>query len=452
MYIVAMVIGLLFGAGFMWLYAQARLKAVLEGASRLAVLEPELERQRVAVSELSLSNVRLEQEKLSLEKERHLIEQNFKQLAETYQAQFRQLADKILEEKTKGLEVKNSEALRPLTLHLETFVKKVDDMARVTAEKQARLEKGLSDVMKSTEKIDQSALNLTNAIKGQSIVRGSWGEEALRRILDAAGMKAGLDYFEQVSEEGKRVDVQIALPADRWIVVDSKTIFNHYVEFCNAADPKQKAGFLDAHVKDLKRTIKDLSSKKYYRKFIEEGDKVQPNYTLMFVYPESALTTAAEADPEVLSEAWKNNIALVSTTSLMSALKMVSKLWDVDKQQEYMEDFKEDIVKLMEKFNDFLVNFAKTENAVSNAFDAVKTARGHIDGNKGAFLPVAQRIVNLYEVALTKDNARLLKRTGYEYNGGKKGALTAAAPQQITAIEKELEPQLPEPDESSLFG
>ena len=152
------------------------------------------------------------------------------------------------------------------------------------------------------------------------------------------------------------------------------------------------------HVKEVKKTIKDLSAKKYYKKFQTQGDKIQPDYTLMFVYPESALLAAVEADPDILSEAWKNNIALVSATSLMSTLKMVSKLWDIDKQHEYMDELKEDILKLMEKFNDFLVNFAKAEQAVSNAAEAVKIARGHIDGNKGALLPVAQRIADIYEV------------------------------------------------------
>ena len=147
---------------------------------------------------------------------------------------------------------------------------------------------------------------------------------------------------------------------------------------------------------------------------------MQPDYTLMFVYPESALLAAVSADADVLNEAWKNNIALVSATSLMSALKMVSKLWDIDKQQAYMDDFKEDIVKLLEKFNDFLVNFAKTENAVLNAAETIKVARGHIDGNKGAILPIVQRMMDVYDSPLTKDNARLLKRMKYDYTGSKK--------------------------------
>ena len=423
--LIYLLLGIALGGAGMYFYQRVQKDVLVRENTKMSTEIQELTSFREQNAALSADNARLQAQNEALAKERVLVEKNFAEVAATYRAQFADLATKILEEKSKGLESKNTEVLRPLTLQLESFVKKVHDMERVTTEKQAQLEKGLSDVLKSTEKIDQSAVSLTNAIKGEAIVRGSWGEEALKRILDSAGMKEGVDYFEQVSEEGKRVDVQIALPSDRWIVVDSKTIFNHYVQYYNEQDPKKKEEHLAAHVKDVKKTIRDLSSKKYYKKFQETGEKVQPDYTLMFVYPESALLAAVSEDADVLNEAWKNNIALVSATSLLSTLKMVSKLWDIDKQHEYMDELKEDIQKLMEKFNDFLVNFAKAENAISNAFDAVKVARGHIDSNKGSFLPVAQRIIDVYEAPLTKENARLLKRMNYDYNGSKKRVKTA---------------------------
>lgn len=429
--ILAFIAGLILGGLGFYFYDKPRREVLKRDAADAATW-------RAQGSTLQAENARLTEQTISLEKERKLVEENFANLAATYKAQFAELASKILDEKTKGLESKNTEALRPLALQLEQFVKRVQDMERITTEKQAQLEKGLSDVIKSTEKIDQSALSLAHAIKGEAIVRGSWGEEALKHILESAGMKAGVDFFEQVSEEGKRVDVQVALPGNRWIVIDSKTIFNHYVEYYNEQDPKKKADYLDAHVKDVKKTIRDLSSKKYYEKFQETGEKVQPDYTLMFVYPESALLAAVSADTEVLDEAWKNNIALVSATSLMSALKMVSKLWDIDKQQEYMEDFKEDIAKLLEKFNDFLVNFAKTENAILNAAETVKVARGHIDGNKGSILPIVQRMIDVYESPLSKDNARLLKRMKYDYTGSKKRMKSSDSLPQDTAVKEEL--------------
>lgn len=389
-----------------------------------------LQREMAAAAQ---ENTRLATQLEANKREQELITKNFQALADTYKAQFAAVAQQVLDEKTKGLDTANLKTLAPLKEAFDGFVKKVADMEDKTGRAQSRLETKLEEVIKSTAKVDQSAISLTNAIKGESIVRGSWGEETLKRILDVAGMKEGVDYFQQVAEEGKRVDVQIGLPGDRWIVVDSKTLFNHYMRYFNAQDPKEKEAALAEHVKDVKKTIKDLSAKKYYKKFQEEGEKVQPDYTLMFVYPESALLAAVEAEPDILSEAWKNNIALVSATSLMSTLKMISRLWDIDKQHEYMDDLKEDILKLMEKFNDFLINFAKAENAVANAAEAVKIARGHIDGNKGAFLPVAQRIVDVYEVPVTKDNARLLKRMNYDYFGGKSKKTPPSSVESVSA-------------------
>ena len=194
MYIIAILIGIGVGFFFAWLVLSARVKSVQAERQRLAELEPELNRLRAENAGLLVDKTRLEQEKISLEREKTLIEKNFKEIASTYQAQFSELASKILDDKAKGLEVKNAEALRPLSLHLENFVKKVAEMERQNTAVQARLEKGLSDVIKSTEKIDQSALHLTNAIKGEAIVRGSWGEETLKRITRRTRRKKPLSW------------------------------------------------------------------------------------------------------------------------------------------------------------------------------------------------------------------------------------------------------------------
>lgn len=410
MYLLCMISGILVGVSFMYIWHSARLKAVQAEAARA---------QQEALSELTQQNARLAAQHTAAVQAREQLEKSFRELSATTQAQFKALAQDILDEKTKGLESKNAEVLRPLKQDVENFVKKVDLLEKQNTDARARLETHLETMIKSTEKIDQSALSLTNAIKGEAIVRGNWGEETLKRIFDAAGMKEGVDYFQQVADGNIRADVHVALPGDRWIVVDSKTLFNHYADYYNATDPKEKAAALKAHVAEMRKTIQTLSSKKYYKPLQEKSEQVQPDYTLMFVYPESALLTAIEADPDILRDAWKYNIALVSASSLMSTLKMVAKLWDIDKQHEYMEELKEDIVKFVEKFNDFIVNFVKAESATLNAAEAMRIARGHIDGDKGALLPTAQRIADIYEVPLTKTNVGLLKRMGYAYDGTK---------------------------------
>jgi len=382
-------------------------------------------------------NARLTAENSAMKEQNNLLQSENARLQQESPQRFKEIASQILEEKSKGLDATATKTMAPLKDALKNFSDKVDSMERRNIAAQGQLQEKLENVIKSTTQIDQSAIQLTNAIKGEAIVRGRWGEESLKRILDMAGMKEDIDYFQQISDDGKRVDVQIALPNDRWIVVDAKTLFNHYERYFNEQDPKEKEAALDEHVKEMKNTIKDLSGKKYYKKFLAKGEKVQPDYTLMFVYPESALLAAVEKDPSILSEAWTQNIALVSATSLMSTLKMVCKLWDIDKQNEYMDELKEDIVKLMEKFNEFLVNFAKAEAGVIEAADKMRIARGHIDKNSGSFLPVAQRIVDVYEVPMAKNNARLLKKMDYAYNGAKNKKDTVLLEQGMVPEEKE---------------
>ena len=273
--LISVLAGILLGGAGMFFYAKLQKDVLRQENIRLTQVADSLQHNQETAALLTAENARLQAQNEALAKERQLVEKNFAEIAATYRAQFNDLATKILEEKSKGLEGKNTELLRPLMNQLENFVKKVHDMERLTTEKHARLEKGLSDVIKSTEKIDQTAVGLAAAIKGEAIIRGSWGEEALKRLLDSAGMKEGLDYFEQVSEEGKRVDIQLALPGDRWLVLDAKTIFNHYLAYYNEQDPQKKEEHLKAHVKDIQKTIEQLSAKKYHTKFKNTGEKIQ---------------------------------------------------------------------------------------------------------------------------------------------------------------------------------
>ena len=75
--------------------------------------------------------------------------------------------------------------------------------------------------------LNEQALDLTKALKGDSKIRGDWGEERLDRLLEESGFKEGQDYFKQfsyVDGDGgmKRPDCVIKLPRNRNIVVDSK--------------------------------------------------------------------------------------------------------------------------------------------------------------------------------------------------------------------------------------
>src|SRR5205807_6429247 len=63
--------------------------------------------------------------------------------------------------------------------------------------------------------------------------RGRWGEETLRRVVEAAGMSAHCDFSEQAQSGESKPDLIVRLPGDRIIIVDAKV---PDLDFLNAMD------------------------------------------------------------------------------------------------------------------------------------------------------------------------------------------------------------------------
>ena len=58
------------------------------------------------------------------------------------------------------------------------------------------------------------------------------------------------------------------------------------------------------------------------------------------------------------------------------------------------------------------------EESAKNCLETIKIARGHIDGDKGALLPLVNQIQKTYHAPeISKDNARIIAKATYNYDG-----------------------------------
>ncbi len=350
-------------------------------------------------------------------------EQKLREMAEKFnkerEAVFENIAQKILDEKVKNFNEQATTSFSPLQQDVKNFREKLEKLEEANKMGQVELKKEIGDVLNLNNTLQQQALDLTTAIKGKSTIRGAWGEVSLLNILEQAGLRKNIDFSDQESKENHRLDILLKLPNNNRLVIDAKTTCKHYLDYSSCQEEEQKKKFLKAHIEDIKTTIDNLAKKEYYKDIQDpKGETFRPDFTLMFVNPQSALECALREDKTLLNYAWQHSVLLVCHDTLINTIEIIKKLWNIENRYLQMEETIDLIQKLNNKFTDFLTNMAKAEESANNSVENIRIARGHIDGDKGAILPLINQIQKTYHSKeLSEDSAKKIAKAGYDYDG-----------------------------------
>ena len=347
-------------------------------------------------ADISSKNTLLETLQGKLAEEGKRLETQQKQM----QSQFENMANAILEKKSEKFAEQNQknidQILKPLGEKIKSFEESVENKYVKDQESRAGLAKQITLLQEANLKISQDAINLTNALKGDSKAQGDWGELQLEVLLEKSGLSKDIHFRTQNSEKDedgreKRPDCIIDLPDHKNLIIDSKVSLTAYEQFINAPDDTEKNIFLKKHLESLKNHIRDLASKDYPKLYSINA----PDYVLMFVPIEPALISALQEDPEIFNLALSKNIILVSTSTLMATMRTVSFIWQQENQKKNVLEIARQSGALYEKFCGFVTDLESVGKAIENASKKYEAAQSKLHSGRGNLVNSVEKIKKL---------------------------------------------------------
>jgi DNA recombination protein RmuC len=326
--------------------------------------------------------------------------QRLQEMQQTLTDQFKGIADSLLLESSRKLQEQHREKLEdilsPFRESMNRFEKKIDDNQRETIKDNQSLKEQLLALQKLNQSIGEEARNLTTALKGQSKTQGGWGEVILERILEKSGLARGREYTVQsshVSEEGRRLqpDVVVHLPENKHLVIDSKVSLLAFERYCNSDDAGRKEVELKEHVASVRRHVKELAGKNYQRLY----ELPSLDFVLMFVPVEPAFNEAVNADPELYTDAFEQNIIIVSTSTLLATLRTIASIWRQEHQNRNAMEIARLGGELYDKFVGFLGDLQELGRKIRSTQDSFDDALNKLSKGRGNLVRRAEELKKL---------------------------------------------------------
>ena len=285
---------------------------------------------------------------------------------------FTRLANEIIKNEQEDLRKQNRESLEekliPLTRELSNFRQNIESFNLKETENTAKLSEQINNLERNNKIIEKETQNLVEALTKNQNIKGAYGENLLDTILQACGMLEGVHYTKQFTTQSEnlkdeevhsiRPDIVINLPDDRHLIIDSKVTLSSYLRY---SEDNSK---LNEFKSEVKKRISDLSNKNY------QNAKAlnQPDFVIMYMPIEASVSLLYE-DTELIMQAYRANVIIAGTASMIAAIRLVNQLLAQQKQRENLEN----IVKAGTNLYETFVQFCEDLLDVQRKFEEVSS-------------------------------------------------------------------------------
>lgn len=304
-------------------------------------------------------------------------DKDIQKLKDEMSINFKNISNNIIQEQGENFKKTQRDIFSAFQNEVKQFISKVEENTKTSNINKTVFEEQMKILSNKSENLAKEANDLTTALKGNKKIQGNWGETQLEKLFEMNGWVEGVDYTKQETTYNKdgeihRPDFIVNLPDNRRVVVDSKVSLANYINYIEAENKEDKEKFLKSYVNDIKKHIKELSSKEYQKELKAES----LDYVFMFMPLEHAYIDAVSFDNTIYNNAFENKIAIVTFSSLLPIIKAINNLWNIEKQNKNTEL----IVKTANDIYNRVVSFQEDMDKIG---DILKKANNlHEEANK----------------------------------------------------------------------
>jgi DNA recombination protein RmuC len=344
-----------------------------------------------------------------LEREKALVEKVAEQAAlladqqKQLTSEFENIATRILKANASELSDNSQKALAaildPLRERLQDFQKEVKTAYDSETLEVLSLKEQIRLVVETSSTVGTQADGLAKALRGDSQLRGRWGELALERILEAAGLTEGREYVSQgrglglKSDTGgiQKPDIVVKLPEGRTMIIDSKVPLVGYERLIAADEETERDACGTQFVRDVKGHIDGLAGKRY-----QQNPKLAAHdCVLMFVPIEGALAAALTKEPELFIYGWDRHVVLVGPGNLLMTMRTVASIWRYELQGQNAQEIARLAGELCDKISMSLGDLNGVADKLHGALAAHNEAVKRLSTGRGNVLSMGERIRSL---------------------------------------------------------
>ncbi len=332
---------------------------------------------------------RIAEQAASLEQAQSSLKAAFQEMAQDSLARNNKLFLELAEQKLYTHEERSKAEFNAKEKAVENLVKPIQEALNKTREQIESIEKTraqaygsikaqIETMSSSQQQLREETSKLVTALRRPE-VRGQYGEITLRRLAELAGMVNRCDFDEQVSVsdiDGKqqRPDMIVRLPDEGILVVDAKTPMDAYLSAVEATNDVERREALARHSRNVSERVKELAGKAYWSQF-----ERSPDFALLFIPGDQFLTAALDQNPNLVEEALRQKIMLVTPTSLVSLLKVVAYGWLQLSLAENAEEIKKLAEDLYDRMGTFTNHLGKVGKQLESSVKSYNQAIGSLE-------------------------------------------------------------------------